>query len=390
MKYVPSSLILSENDPKRDFFSRKIRDREKKDYDYKTVFYDAVHIEGSSVIQVFGPPMLNLIKELGQPVFFIESKYCRWSRRVGSFGKFEEWTIIIPRNVASTDFLTILFSKNQTYQLKINHVSRQDSYRLLLTAIQKNNRIRWINDWHHYYRDTFGVERLVLYDNGSTVYEDNLEKLLHDDSIVVQWDFPYGPSISHDNKFTQIGALNHCRMVFGRNARIFSFDIDEILVDPRGVIRRDIDRYAVHYVSSYFVPHTDKLGEDYSFASYTRRRRQPHLTGKKYVYHANRSTGVLPHYVHSHRIRFFDDVTIFLKKGINSIRWRNNQINNWKVIILGFFLRIVTLGKRQKNYSLQDAYFLHFRGITTNWKNRGNRLSVEDDDELVDDDFLIS
>ncbi len=38
MKYVPSSLIHSANNPKRDFFSRKIRDREKKVYDYKTVF----------------------------------------------------------------------------------------------------------------------------------------------------------------------------------------------------------------------------------------------------------------------------------------------------------------------------------------------------------------
>ncbi|MDT8299738.1 MAG: glycosyltransferase family 92 protein, partial [Spirochaetaceae bacterium] len=259
----------------------------------------------------------------------------------------------------------------------------------VLTAIQKNNRLRWITDWYRYYREEFGVDYLVLYDNGSA-YQDELDELISDDSItIVRWNFPYGPSISHENKFTQIGALNHCRRVFGRDSWIFSFDVDELLADPYGCVRRNLSRRSVHYFPSYFVPFIEDLPQDYSFASFQKRRRDLLLTGKKYIYRANRSTGVLPHYVHSHKIRILDNITVLIKKAMNRTRWKNNQKDNMLVTLLNLLLRLFVLGKRQYDYKPDEAYFLHFKGITTNWKRRGNRLAVEEsDNDLVSDSVL--
>ena len=381
--------MLSEDDPQRDFFSRSIREREKKDYDFKTIFFDAVRFDDSVKIHLFAPPMLNLLSELGNPVFYISGKKCRSHRKIGALGKFEEWILTPATKEKKDNDLKIVFPKGNTYWIKLNILIPLPKGSRILTAIQKNNNIRWIKDWYNYYKRTFSVSHLVLYDNNSENI-DELESSLPDGTILVNWNFPYGPSISHDNKFSQIGALNHCRLTFGAQSEIFSFDIDEILVDTHHKLEIYFSKFRVHYFSSFFVPYISGLPENYSFSSFTSRNRSPVHTGKKYVYHAGKSTGVLPHYVDSHRIRFLDNLTILIKKGINSILWKNDQKTNLLIKVLNIFLKIMVLGKRQKNYKINEVYFLHFKGITTNWKNRGNRFSPDKTDNLVLEKSLIN
>ena len=388
MEYQPSSVILNDGEPQRNFFSSNIRDTEKDAYDYRTVFFDAVHLEDDRVIRLFAPPMLNFLENPGPPEFFLGSVKCRSSRHLMALKRFEEWRVYIPDKLRNIESIRVSFPSGLSRVIKVNSPVVFPRNRRILTAIQKDNRLRWISDWYRYYKEEFGVEHLVLYDNGSK-YQEELDGLLSDDSItIVRWNFPYGPSISHDNKFTQIGALNHCRRVFGRESWIFSFDVDELLNDLYGHVRRHLHHRSVHYFSSYFVPFVKDLPEDYSFSSFPKRRADVLLTGKKYIYRANRSTGVLPHYVHSHQVRVLDDITVLLKKAINRTRWRNGQQDNLPVKLFNLLLRLFVIGKRQRDYPPEEAYFLHFKGITTNWKQRGNRFSPETQKPLVVDDLL--
>ena len=383
MDYRPSSVILGEDDPKRDFFAPGIRDTEKASYDYRTVFFDAVHLKGDHVIRLFAPPMLNFLKNPGRPDFFLGPEKCRFSRHQSALKRFEEWRVHIPKIRHDVDKLNVRFPSGLSFDLDVNIPEVLPANSRVLTAIQKDNRLRWIKDWYRYYREEFGVDHLVLYDNGSA-NQNELDDLLGEHPVtVVRWNFPYGPSISHDNKFTQIGALNHCRRVFGRDSWIFSFDIDELLVDPKGNVRKTLNQRSVHYFSSYFVPFKEGLPEDYSFSDFNLRRINATLTGKKYIYRAPDSSGVLPHYVNGHNSRLIGNATILLKKAINRIRWTSGQKDNWKTGLLNIILQLLLCGKKQEVYEIDDAYFLHFKSISTNWKGRGKRFTAEPAHTLI-------
>ena len=100
--------------------------------------------------------------------------------------------------------------------------------KLTLVTLQKDNHLCWIKDWCLYYHRVYGVDLIVLYDNGSHNYSElaqELDQLSPDLKIIlIQWNFTYSMA-------TQTGALNHCYQSLGHRSRYYlNFDLDEYLI----------------------------------------------------------------------------------------------------------------------------------------------------------------
>ena len=110
--------------------------------------------------------------------------------------------------------------------------SNPSSYTLTLTTVQKDNPIEWVHDWLLWHHQAFGVQRLILYDNGS----ENLDELIPQLSnrsfeleiVLVDWPFPYG---AEPYEYCQLGSVSHCRLRFPvPKGYCINLDVDEYFV----------------------------------------------------------------------------------------------------------------------------------------------------------------
>ena len=170
---------------------------------------------------------------------------------------------------------------------------------LLLSTLQKDNDLQWLEDWCAWHRRAHGVERIVIYDNGSANAEEVRSRLAGTSrhaghgAIVVDWRFPYGPPT---RAFTHTVALNHCRLTFGAGARwCINLDIDEYLYNAGG--RPLVDQLErrgprpAHYLTGLIVPMAANVAAGRParcFDSAVRYRRIEALRGRKYVYSPGR------------------------------------------------------------------------------------------------------
>ena len=135
---------------------------------------------------------------------------------------------------------------------------------LLLSTLQKDNDLQWLEDWCAWHHRAHGVERIVIYDNGSADAEktrsrlDQASERMEHGVVVVDWGFPYG---TPTRPFTQTVALNHCRLAFGARAKWhINLDVDEYLYNASGRPLADHlecrERRSVHYLTGLIVPMT--------------------------------------------------------------------------------------------------------------------------------------
>lgn len=122
-----------------------------------------------------------------------------------------------------------------------------------LQTIQKNNHLLWIADWCRYYHREHGVDRIVLYDNGSDDFvalADCLQNIPDDiDIILISTLFDY----NRLNEVQMVG-LNHCPLLFGDSSRYYlNFDVDEYLVVEGGDNLLQIVRCASKTIATFMV-----------------------------------------------------------------------------------------------------------------------------------------
>ena len=330
---------------------------------------------------------MNFGKSPGIPAIRYGDSFGRPKIRTSSLGRFQEWKFPFRGDPSEDEAVVLSFDEGTGVELPVRRIQSFGPDSRVLVAIQKNNRIRWIQDWFQYYRNRFEVSHLVLYDNGSSDLGSLTSAFPGDSTVIVKWDFPYGPPTSHSNKFSQIGALNHCRRTFSRNSIMFNFDIDELLVDPTGIVRQDISKYNTLYFSSFLVPHIDNLPEDYSFSDYRRRFDRPTRHAGKYICKSSSARGVSAHYVEESGIRFVSYGRLLLRRLLNYlIRYPYKRRSKFSRPV-ELLLRKIS-HRKVKSYSTEEAYFLHFLGITTNWKPGRKRLKDLSHMAKVDDPAL--
>ena len=233
---VPNSSSVQRIYPQYSEISHEYRQR----LDFKTVFYDVFLDEFNRCLIGLGPPLLNLKKDaFPMSVYVGDQKLNYRLRQIKDVVFFE--TDEIKTNLSNQVDVVFCFkdfSNSITVGSCTHHqpFSCDNKHRLTLTTLQKDNPIAWISDWITWYHRSYGVTRLILYDNSSESWEevlDFLNGLPFDMEVVfVNWPYPHG---FHPYKYCQKGSLNHCRIRFSiSSGYCLNFDIDEYLMYSEG------------------------------------------------------------------------------------------------------------------------------------------------------------
>lgn len=324
-------------------------------FDASTIFYDVfiTSCNGNHSLIAVGPPLSHHSHKAGVKIKINDSL-----TKPNIFDDFEKRISIYTcriEKILDKNSVDIIFN-SQVFHVDVDvlDISSQAGKRCLV-AIQKNNNVRWIKDWIHHYKNNYGIDEVYIYDNGSQNV-DELELSLDGLAKVIRWDFLFGPAESPRNCFAQVGALNHCMLKYSNDAVVFNFDIDELLISSRDFIDAKLTDSPVIYIDSYNVPRTGNLTLDYSFYDFTYRYKNIRGSARKHIFHSNKVKVV------SHHNTWSDSGFLFFKKT------RRNTI---------------------KPLDIDKAYFLHFLGVTTNWKSESKRDEIVSKDELVFDDSHV-
>lgn len=304
-------------------------------FDDRTVFYDVFFNGDGSRLYAIGPPFSNL------------GKYMKNLRLTVNGEKIKFRLQILPRKLICLEAKL----KCQIKEINTVNISFEDfdwsrdipfcriekTIPLALTTMQKDNQIHWILDWIRYYEKAFGVDQFIIYDNFSE-YQAQLIDVLPDNVLVVHWNYPLGPTNSSTNKFLHTGQINHSRLRFEEVDTFLNFDIDELLVVHDAKVKAFIKKFATVRFKGYRVPYIVVKKERFSFSDFTKRKPQREKGAKKYS---------------------------FKRKYISA-----NTVH--KVIIDGITARVFR-SLFFKEIPVNQAYFLHYSAINTNWKAKTSR-----------------
>ena len=235
--YKPNPVVIPKDSPVQKRFPRlyEIPSGEETKIDTATLFYDIFLDPSANRLIGLGPAFLNLKKDL-VPMSLI----CRGSKlnyeleEIKGVTFFQSETLNeIPNSQFNVDFQFEAFNQTVVIDPIFDMKFRSSpDYRLTLTTVQKDNPIEWVHDWLLWHHRAFGVQRLILYDNGS----ENLDELIAQMSgksfeleiVLVDWPFPHGVE---PYKYCQLGSLNHCRLRFPvPKGYCINLDVDEYLV----------------------------------------------------------------------------------------------------------------------------------------------------------------
>ena len=327
-------------------------------YDTHTIFYDVFLLDDCQTVVAIGPPLLNLHKTLLPATLSIDGRTLTFRTKT-NHKKLLVLTAFLPTKLPENSLPDTQISFANGLSKTICLRSPTPLQGNMLITIQKNNKIKWIKDWITYYRDQFDIQHVVIYDNDSSNQKALIEKL-RGIAIVIPWPFPFGIAYRSGNKFCQVGALNHLKIRYARNSLIFNFDIDELLVCKTEQAKRAILSARQVRFDSFFVPYTSTVKENYSFSDFKKRSATARNEAYKYIVHSDIPGIMNPHYFHA-------------------------ELGFWHRFLPDSFSRGPVI-------PVADAYFLHYTGITTNWKKHYvARLSenAEQPKNTIDDFSVI-
>ena len=169
--YQPQPVSIPESSSVQRVFPKysELSDEHRQNLDSRSIFYDVFFDESERRVVGLGPELLNLGRNLWPLRIFISGQLVTYRIQPIKelvFFKTEPVDTILPDQFdvvfefKSFSITVTLESKN-----KIPILEHNDSNRLTLTTLQKDNPIPWISDWITWYYRKYGVTRLVFYDN---------------------------------------------------------------------------------------------------------------------------------------------------------------------------------------------------------------------------------
>lgn len=209
-------------------------------FDFRTLFYDA--FETHSGIALIGPPLLNLSALVSDNSFEDE----HGSRIAHVVRNLDRTSIIELEDTGIRQNTVTIRSKElvRTMSVGSSYLHLFEGRKVLVTK-SKNNSLRWISDWVKFHVAEQGIDAVLLYDNGSTVYgpEDVLEAIAQSGvraAVVVDWPFKFGPQggswnglkgAPWDSDYCEYGIMEHARRRFLADAAgVLNADIDELVM----------------------------------------------------------------------------------------------------------------------------------------------------------------
>jgi hypothetical protein len=275
------------------------------EYDYTTLFYDAILVGDS--IRLIGPPLNNLQSLIDLDSFRVNN--CPVPPQeitLQDAHRTQMSQINIARfDVYPADNLHLSFTLDgHCYTIYVSSsLSPSLRGRKCLLTLSQNNPIQWIAEWAFYYHTVHDINTLVLYDNNSDIYtapelRNSLGKQCPDlDIYLVKWDFLYGPqggywaghkSIPWDSNYCQSGMLEHARhYLLNQATLVINHDIDELLLPFEG---KPIDHFMaanrlsyVRYSGKWVTSVTNRHSDNPSFRDYLYTDAPPRETTIKWV-----------------------------------------------------------------------------------------------------------
>ncbi len=308
-------------------------------FDSKHVFHDVFISPCGDRLQAIGPPLRNLSRALSPLRASAEGWSASGRIRTGRRTAVTTWRL--PPALTGRDELDVqLELGSELQQQVVARRSRLDPVEVQWITLQKDNPPVWIVDWIRYHA-ALGVERFLIYDNGSAD-QAALEVALAGldqpgEVLLIDWPYPYGPRSSRKNSFCQPTQNRHAHLCFGQTRWGGHFDVDEYLVLHRhgslgellgGVRWPD----ALLRFDSHWVPNVgtsiEEVGptETITARDFPVRERAPRRMAHKYIVQAD-----LVRLAETHNAR-------------------------------------VALGWRRRSVDVRDGVFLHFKALTTQWR----------------------
>ena len=386
--YKPNPIIVPEDSPvqKRFLRTHEIPSGEEKKIDTVTLFYDVFLDPNTNHLIGLGPAFLNLKKDLYPMSVICLGNTLKYElEEIKGITIFQSETLNeIPNSQFEVDFQFKAFTQTVVIDPIFDTKFRSNpSNRLTLTTVQKDNPIEWVHDWLLWHQQAFGVQRLILYDNGS----ENLDELIAQLSsnsfeleiVLVDWPFPHGVE---PYKYCQLGSLNHCRLKFPvPNGYCINLDVDEYLVASENNLLNLLDsrlKYpapGVIMLNEFLIPNitSDNRSIPVRVSEFTHRNIVPGYQGDhKYLNRFGRSK-----YIYS-----FENIGFNGKHSTDSLKCRLFA-QRYSIVKKCFHLLKKTLWESTKNmlrfripkpridaiYATEsELCFFHFTGLNTGWK----------------------
>ena len=241
---VMSHLELPEKGSLRRLPRQPKRPRDQSfidNFDARTLYFDCFWHHDRSDILLIGGAATNLKKYFKQATFrALPSKQLLKARHYFSLSVMRTDLVEAP---ADTTAIEIEFA-GQRFEVEVRtNLSQQFADQNILFTLSKNNDLDWIRFWADYHVRKHGVSAIVLFDNGSTDYDNSaIEETLATvhglkQFTVASVPYPYGykDEILKVNpywpQFLQVALMSIVVRRFGAYASsIVNLDVDELAV----------------------------------------------------------------------------------------------------------------------------------------------------------------
>jgi hypothetical protein len=236
---IPKSLGMERNLPRRADPTTQSTDAAWRNYDRRTLMYDAVHLSDAALVRLYLPRLLNFSRIMLGSRFVIDDKTVH-PKPHKIYRRFE--TVDFKVGVDTPRLLEIFMPSGEQFQVCINSARPtlfQDC-RVIYTML-KDEKLEWVQDWLQFHNRVHGADAVLIADNGSSRYSSTqllaaLEEVPgYRERSILSVPLPWGPignaSGVDDGKYLQTTLLNLSRDRFLSSAHgVLNLDVDELLL----------------------------------------------------------------------------------------------------------------------------------------------------------------
>jgi hypothetical protein len=323
------------------------------EFEDRALVYDAFwHVDGRRILLV-GPPPLNLRPALGRARYVAVP-----SRKPLSARTYDSLSVRITAledAPAETTGIEMLLDGDKFVLPVQPNVSPALAGARVLFTMSRDNELIWIRDWADYHARLHGTDAVVFFDNGSTRYPPAeiaatlgaVPGIRH--AAVLSWPYRYGPFDPavklnpYYGLFLQIAAMSVALRRYAAAAYgLLNCDIDELVATPPGTTIYELAHAAPHGLVSFRGQFVEAL---------------PIGTLA--------DGGVLRHRDFGHRLR--------------NPRVRASRPRKWALdpqrawvgnLAVHPYMHWIQGRPLFGKTTPADTFYWHFRGISTNWKDR--------------------
>ncbi len=312
------------------------------EFDFTTIVYDAFHTTAGRVLLIC-PPFYNLTKFVSG--FSVTSRFLRFRRYVPfTIKHLDRIDIVEITGVPSTCNDLTMHLAEHAIEIPVRRSCEFFTGKNCIFAISKNNELNWISDWLTFYHRIHGIDAVLIFDNGSTLY--SLTELCDtvravpgiENACIVDWPAKFGPRRGgFESSYTQTAAFAAAQHHYLRAAEfVINSDIDELVIpmDTRRLIEacRDAKEGLVCYRGLWTV------GVD----GITPQNNPPLYRDFEYSIESSRPP---------HKQLLNGKWAICPRAATHFKQWKLHCVDQY-----------------HKRHFVSDFEFRHFREITTNWK----------------------